>query len=82
MGVPRALFLYHYLTPLLFSLCAIILWLDHVRWIRGVTWSRQRWSFHAAMAALVVGLIAMSPFTFSFVTASAQQRAFIDMLLK
>jgi dolichyl-phosphate-mannose--protein O-mannosyl transferase len=78
--VPRALFLYHYLTPLLFSLCTVILWLDHVRWTRAGTWIGQRWSFHAAVAALVVGFLAMGPFTFSFASASAYQRGWIDLL--
>ena len=80
--VPRALFLYHYLTPLLFSLCAVILWLDHVRWIRPETWTGQRRSFHAVTAALAVGFLAMSPFTFAFVHAPAYQRALLSLLPK
>ena len=77
--VPRALFLYHYLTPLLFSLCAVILWLDHVRWTRAGTWTRQRWSFHAVMAALVVGFLAISPFTFAFIHVPEYQRSVLDL---
>ncbi len=78
--VPRVLFLYHYLTPLLFGLCAVLLWLDHVRWTRPGTWASQRWSFHAAIAALVVGFLATSPFTFAFIRAPAYQRGVLDLL--
>jgi len=77
--VPRALFLYHYLTPLLFSLCAVILWLDQVRWTRAGSWTAQRWSFHAVMAALVVGFLAISPFSFAFIHAPEYQRGVLDL---
>jgi dolichyl-phosphate-mannose-protein mannosyltransferase len=65
--VPRALFLYHYLTALLFALCVVILWLDRVGWSRDGGWKDQRLSFHAVTVALVLGFLAISPFTFSFV---------------
>ena len=67
--VPRALFLYHYLTALLFALCAVLLWLDHVGWTRPGGWRSQRASYFAAIAALVFGFALISPFTFSFVAA-------------
>ena len=73
MPVPRPLFLYHYLTPLLFGLCVVLLWLDHVGWTRPGGWSNQRASFHAATAALALGFVAISPFTFAFVNAPAYQ---------
>ena len=78
--VPRALFLYHYLPQLLFGLCAVVLWLDHVRWTRAGTWTAQRRSFHAAMAALVVGFLAISPFTFAFIHLPAYQRRVLELL--
>jgi dolichyl-phosphate-mannose-protein mannosyltransferase len=78
--VPRVLFLYHYLTPLLFALCVVILWLDHVGWTRAGSWARQRWSFHAVMAALVVGFLVMSPFTFAFLHAEEYQRSVLDLI--
>jgi dolichyl-phosphate-mannose-protein mannosyltransferase len=67
--IPRALFLYHYLTPLLFSVCAVILWLDHIGFTRSGGWRRQRGSYYALAAALGVGFLAASPFSFAFVAA-------------
>jgi dolichyl-phosphate-mannose-protein mannosyltransferase len=67
--VPRALFLYHYLTALLFSVCAVILWLDHVGFTRSGGWRRQRASYTGLVVALVIGFLAISPFSFAFVTA-------------
>ena len=69
--VPRALFLYHYLTPLLFALCAVALWLDHIGWTRPDGLRRQRASYFGVLAALVLGFAAISPFTFAFLTAPA-----------
>jgi len=67
--VPRALFLYHYLTALLFSLCAVMLWLDHLGFTRDGGWRAQRASFHGGVVALGVGFLVISPFSFAFVTA-------------
>lgn len=69
--VPRALFLYHYLTPLLFALCAVLLWLDRVGWTRPGGFRRQRASYFAAIGLLVLGFLAISPFTFAFARAPA-----------
>ena len=77
--VPRALFLYHYLTPLLFGLCAVVLWLDHVGWTRAGSWRAQRPSLYVAMAALVVGFLAISPFTFAFIHAPEYQRSVLAL---
>jgi dolichyl-phosphate-mannose-protein mannosyltransferase len=65
--VGRPLFLYHYLSPLLFGLCLVVLWLDHIGWTRPGGFAQQRRSFHLAMGLLAVGFIVMSPFTFSFI---------------
>jgi dolichyl-phosphate-mannose--protein O-mannosyl transferase len=67
--IPRALFLYHYLTPLLFSVCAVILWLDHIGFTRSGGWRRQRGSYYALAAALGIGFLAASPVSFAFVAA-------------
>ncbi|PIT98511.1 MAG: hypothetical protein COT71_00225 [Candidatus Andersenbacteria bacterium CG10_big_fil_rev_8_21_14_0_10_54_11] len=43
-GVHRVLFLYHYLTPLLFSLLFVVLWLERVGWIQpGGVRVQSRW---------------------------------------
>ena len=79
MVVPRALFLYHYLTPLLFSLCAVVVWLDQVRWTVAGSWTAQRPSFYLAMTALVAGFLAISPFTFAFIHAPEYQRSVLAL---
>jgi dolichyl-phosphate-mannose-protein mannosyltransferase len=69
MGIPRALFLYHYLTALLFALLAVVLWLDHVGWTRQGGFRSQRASYYVAIAGLALGFLVIAPFTFSFVAA-------------
>jgi dolichyl-phosphate-mannose-protein mannosyltransferase len=76
VGVSRVLFLYHYLTPLVFSVIAVALWLDHSGgWTRPGSWRAQRPSVWVTLAALVVGFALISPFTFSYVNAPDYQRA-------
>ena len=78
-GVPRALFLYHYLVPLLFATCAALLWLDYVGWTRTGPWRTQRASVHAVVAALVLGFLAISPLSFGFVEAPEYQHALFEI---
>ncbi len=60
MRVPRVLFLYHYLTPFLFSLLFGIWWLDRV--IRG-----RKGIIAVCIGVLViVGFLYMSPLTYGF----------------
>ena len=75
VGVPRILFLYHYLTPLVFSVCAVALWLDHSGWTRPGGWREQPRSVWLAFAALALGFALISPFTLCYVEAPAYQRA-------
>jgi dolichyl-phosphate-mannose-protein mannosyltransferase len=58
MRVPRVLFLYHYLTPLLFSLLFAIWWLD------GVVPRKKQWVFGIATGCILVGFIFISPITY------------------
>jgi len=69
--IPRPLFLYHYLTPLFFSVCVVLLWLDRVGWTRPGGWRRQRLSVGAGVAVLALGFVAVSPLTFTFLEAPA-----------
>jgi dolichyl-phosphate-mannose--protein O-mannosyl transferase len=78
--VQRPLFLYHYLSPLLFALTTVVLWLDHVGWTRPTGFRGQRLSFYFAMTALALGFIAMSPFIFSFLEMADYRRQVIDFL--
>jgi dolichyl-phosphate-mannose--protein O-mannosyl transferase len=79
-GLDRVMFLYHYLMPLVFGLCAVVLWLDHVSWIRPGGWRDQRVSFYAATLALVLGFAAVSPFTLPYVEAPRYQAAVFSAL--
>ena len=65
LGVSRVLFLYHYLTPLLFSLAFVLLWLDRSGWLEPGA-PRQRTAYYAILAAAVVAFLALSPLTYGF----------------
>lgn len=59
MRVPRVLFLYHYLTPLVFSLIIAIWWIDkHVK--------RKKEFVATACVIIVIGFIYISPLTYGF----------------
>lgn len=60
VGIPRALFLYHYLTPLLFSLLLGLTWWDRVVYSRS---SRVRFGM---ITALVLGWLLLSPVAYGF----------------
>jgi dolichyl-phosphate-mannose-protein mannosyltransferase len=78
--VQRPLFLYHYLSPLLFALCAVVLWLDHAGWTRPGGFREQRLSVHLAIGALALGFAAMSPFIFSFIELPEYRRLVMEFL--
>jgi hypothetical protein len=55
-GVRRVLFLYHYLSALVFAVCAVALWLDHSGWLtRPGDWRVQPRALWFLVAALVGG---------------------------
>lgn len=71
INVPRVLFLYHYATPLLFSLLAVIGLLDRV-----VIDERQRARLvMTAVFMLVVGFCLFSPLTFGWSLSPALQQS-------
>lgn len=59
--IPRALFLYHYLTPLLFAVVFVLLWSDEQGWLKGkrVYW----WA-----GAVVAGWVCMLSVTYALPT--------------
>jgi dolichyl-phosphate-mannose--protein O-mannosyl transferase len=59
MRVPRVLFLYHYLTPLIFSICIGIWMLD-----RSVKNRKQ--FFWVVLSCILIGFIYISPLTYGF----------------
>ena len=65
-GVERVLFLYHYLTPLVFAVAAVLLWLDRAGWIRSAHLGDQRRSYYVVLALAVLGFLAVSPLTYGF----------------
>lgn len=69
-GVSRVLFLYHYLTPLVFALAFVLMWLESAGWTRPDGVRRQRASYYGVIAAAVAGFVLMSPLTYGF-TAGA-----------
>ncbi len=62
--VSRVLFMYHYLTPLLFSLLTVVLWLDYAGWTRPGGLGRQRVSYYLAIELLLLAFLLLSPLTY------------------
>jgi dolichyl-phosphate-mannose--protein O-mannosyl transferase len=77
--VSRILFIYHYLTPLVFGVCAVALWLDHVGWTRAGGWRDQRASYWVVLAIVVVGFALVSPFTLAYIEAFDYQKAVLGL---
>jgi dolichyl-phosphate-mannose-protein mannosyltransferase len=73
MRVPRALFLYHYLTPLLFSIIIGVLWLDKLHWFKeGSVWQQPK-RFFVGLGMLVLFFLVMSPLTYGFLLSPEMQ---------
>jgi len=64
--ITRVLFLYHYLTPLLFSLAFVLLWLDRLGWGAPDGPRPQRVSYAVVIALAVAGFVLVSPLTYGF----------------
>jgi dolichyl-phosphate-mannose--protein O-mannosyl transferase len=64
--ITRVLFLYHYLTPLLFSLAFVLLWLDRSGWGALDGTRQQRISYAVVIALAVSGFVLVSPLTYGF----------------
>lgn len=66
INVPRVLFLYHYLTPLLFTILFGLVWID-----RRLSAAR-RWPIFVSMSIFaVVMFLVFSPITYGFVVSSS-----------
>jgi dolichyl-phosphate-mannose--protein O-mannosyl transferase len=64
--VKRVLFLYHYLTPLVFSLAFVILWLDRSGFVVSSRLHKQRRSYYVVVGLIVAGFLVISPITYGF----------------
>jgi dolichyl-phosphate-mannose--protein O-mannosyl transferase len=62
--VPRILFMYHYFTPLIFSVVLVVLWLDHARWTSPAGLARQRASYYGVIATIAILFVALAPLTY------------------
>jgi dolichyl-phosphate-mannose-protein mannosyltransferase len=69
--VSRVLFMYHYFTPLIFSLMLVVLWLDYAGWTHGDSLLRQRASYYLVIAALVLSFVLLTPLTYGLETGTA-----------
>jgi dolichyl-phosphate-mannose--protein O-mannosyl transferase len=78
-AVSRILFMYHYLTPLVFALASVLIWLDETGWTRGGGMAGQRRSYYGVMAAAVAGFALMSPLTYGF-TAGAYGNWLVNVI--
>jgi len=68
VDVSRVLFMYHYFTPLVFSLLLVVLWLDYAGWTQGDDLLRQRASYYVVVAVLVLGFAILTPLTYGLET--------------
>jgi len=64
LGVTRVLFLYHYLTPLIFSLATVLLWLDQSGWIVSTHPKHQRRSYYVVLGLIVAGFLVTAPLSY------------------
>lgn len=64
--IVRVLFLYHYLTPLLFSLAFVLLWLDRLGWGADEGSRPHRASFGIVIGLAIAGFVLVSPLTYGF----------------
>ncbi|MBI4022126.1 MAG: phospholipid carrier-dependent glycosyltransferase [Candidatus Andersenbacteria bacterium] len=69
--VPRALFLYHYLSPLLFAILAVVVWLDARGFFRPGKLGDQRSGYFMAIGALAAFFVVFSPLTYGFLLPPA-----------
>lgn len=77
VGVPRALFLYHYLTPMIFSLLFGIVWADqYVRSQGSYEKHRSRIAI-IAIILIIFGFITYSPLTYGFAAGGWTEALFI-----
>ncbi len=78
--VPRVLFLYHYLTPLVFATMYVVLWLDGAGWIPSSRLRRQKKSFYVVVGLLLAGFLAVAPATFGWKIIPEWNQALTSLL--
>jgi dolichyl-phosphate-mannose-protein mannosyltransferase len=69
--VDRALFLYHYLPPMMFGWLGTILWLDRIGWIEQRPIAEQPRRYFALAGLIVGAFMMMAPLTYGIPVPSA-----------
>jgi dolichyl-phosphate-mannose--protein O-mannosyl transferase len=64
LPVGRVLFLYHYFTPLVFSLAFVLLWLDRAGWARPGGIRDQPRPYLVVLGLTAAGFLAVAPLTY------------------
>ncbi|MBW1956848.1 MAG: phospholipid carrier-dependent glycosyltransferase [Deltaproteobacteria bacterium] len=80
IGIPRILFLYHYLPPLLFSLAFTMPILKRAGWIRHGSVKQQGWGYWGVIALLAAGFLFIAPLTFGWPCPGWYDRIVFGML--
>jgi len=80
--VPRPLFMYHYLPPLVFSVLVVVLWLDKIGWTVSGNLKKQRWSYYGVMGLVIVGFLMVSPVTYGYKTPKVFHKHWLSFLTK
>lgn len=65
-GIERTVFLYHYLTALVFAVVVVLLWLERAGWIRQGGLREQRLSYAVVLTCAAAAFVAVSPVTYGF----------------
>lgn len=68
--VPRALFIYHYLTPLLFTVLFVVMWFEHIGFITRQSIKQQPARYWFLIGVLLAGFVVFSPLTYGFLLDS------------
>ncbi len=65
MSVSRVLFLYHYLTPLFFSIIVVVIWLDSIHWFKteNSIWRQPR-RYYIILGLFAIFFLLFSPLTY------------------
>jgi len=78
--IPRVLFMYHYLPPLLFSVAFLVPVLEESGWIRPGGFARQRPLYWTAIVLLMAGFLFITPLTFGWPYPDPYARVVFGML--
>jgi len=67
VAVSRPLFLYHYFTPLIFSIIFVSLWLEYIGWLNPKNLFKQRISVYIAVLLVIISFYLVLPISYGLV---------------